>query len=114
MGRIFIHYYALHIYTPMNIYKVTCMQTLYNEYGFGLFDRGIRRMVEHRHGGVFDFQALWSIRERLSEAMLCDGHNYKYDVSLPLGRLYDLVTDVRQRVSHVSTRVIGYGHVGDG
>jgi len=43
-----------------------------------------------------------------------DGYCYKYDVSIPLPALYQLVEDMRARVQHVATRVVGYGHVGDG
>ena len=43
-----------------------------------------------------------------------DGYCYKYDVSLPLPHFYQLVLDMRQRLGSSVTRVIGYGHVGDG
>ena len=65
--------------------------------------------------GLFSFcQALWSLRERLAEGLLHDGYCYKYDVSLPLSSFYQLVVDMRQRVSGSAKRVVGYGHVGDG
>ena len=59
-------------------------------------------------------QELWEVRERLAEALLCDGHTYKYDVSLPLSSYYELVTAMRDRLAGKATRVIAYGHVGDG
>ena len=59
-------------------------------------------------------KAIWSLRERLAEALMHDGYCYKYDVSLPLSSFYQLVLDMRQRVSGSAKRVIGYGHVGDG
>ncbi|KAK7473304.1 hypothetical protein BaRGS_00035436 [Batillaria attramentaria] len=59
-------------------------------------------------------QAIWSLRERLAEALLHDGYCYKYDVSLPLSAFYQLVIDMRQRLEGAATRVVGYGHVGDG
>lgn len=59
-------------------------------------------------------QAIWSLRERLAEALLHDGYCYKYDVSLPLSVFYQLVEDMRARVKGAATRVVGYGHVGDG
>lgn len=43
-----------------------------------------------------------------------DGYCYKYDVSLPLLNFYDLVVDMRDRLGDKVTRVVGYGHVGDG
>jgi len=31
---------------------------------------------------------VWPLRERLAEALLKDGYNYKYDISLPLNVFY--------------------------
>ncbi|XP_019618594.1 PREDICTED: D-2-hydroxyglutarate dehydrogenase, mitochondrial-like [Branchiostoma belcheri] len=59
-------------------------------------------------------QSIWSIRERLAEALLHDGYVYKYDISLPLANFYDLVIDMRERVDDLATRVVAYGHLGDG
>ncbi|XP_056915505.1 D-2-hydroxyglutarate dehydrogenase, mitochondrial [Takifugu flavidus] len=59
-------------------------------------------------------KALWSLRERITEAMAHDGYTYKYDVSLPVEELYQLVTDMRERVGGRAKSVVGYGHVGDG
>lgn len=59
-------------------------------------------------------QALWALRERISEALSHDGYVYKYDLSLPLDRLYDLVDDLRARLGPSAKHVVGYGHLGDG
>ncbi|KAM4869221.1 D-2-hydroxyglutarate dehydrogenase, mitochondrial isoform X2 [Urocitellus parryii] len=59
-------------------------------------------------------QALWALRERITEALSRDGYVYKYDVSLPVERLYDLVTDLRARLGSQARHVVGYGHLGDG
>ncbi|KAM9501109.1 D-2-hydroxyglutarate dehydrogenase, mitochondrial [Clarias gariepinus] len=59
-------------------------------------------------------KALWSIRERITEALRYDGYTYKYDVSLPLEKIYDLVTDMKSHLGNRATNVLGYGHVGDG
>uniref|UniRef100_A0A672TAR1 D-2-hydroxyglutarate dehydrogenase, mitochondrial n=1 Tax=Sinocyclocheilus grahami TaxID=75366 RepID=A0A672TAR1_SINGR len=45
-------------------------------------------------------KALWSLRERVTEALTHEGYTYKYDISLSVEKIYDLVG--------------GYGHVGDG
>ena len=50
----------------------------------------------------------------MAEGLLHDGYCYKYDVSLPLQKFYDLVRDMRERMGDKATRVVGYGHVGDG
>ncbi|XP_040982697.1 D-2-hydroxyglutarate dehydrogenase, mitochondrial isoform X2 [Aquila chrysaetos chrysaetos] len=57
---------------------------------------------------------LWSLRERITEALTHDGYVYKYDISLPVGKLYDLVTDMRARLGQSAKNVVGYGHLGDG
>lgn len=57
-------------------------------------------------------QMLWSLRERITEALTHDGCVYKYDISLPVGRLYDLVTDMRARLGRSAKNVVGYGHLG--
>ncbi|XP_074547787.1 D-2-hydroxyglutarate dehydrogenase, mitochondrial [Halichoeres trimaculatus] len=59
-------------------------------------------------------KALWSMRERVTEALTHDGFTYKYDISLPLERLYQLVTDMRAHLGQRAKSVVGYGHVGDG
>lgn len=57
---------------------------------------------------------LWALRERITEALSRDGYVYKYDLSLPLDRLYDLVGDLRARLGPSAKHVVGYGHLGDG
>uniref|UniRef100_A0A7N6BHR3 D-2-hydroxyglutarate dehydrogenase, mitochondrial n=1 Tax=Anabas testudineus TaxID=64144 RepID=A0A7N6BHR3_ANATE len=59
-------------------------------------------------------KALWSMRERVTEALTHDGFTYKYDISLPVERIYQLVTDMRQHLGDRAKSVVGYGHVGDG
>ncbi|NXJ70793.1 D2HDH protein, partial [Rostratula benghalensis] len=60
------------------------------------------------------FLLLWSLRERITEALTHDGYVYKYDISLPVGKLYDLVGDTRARLGRRAKNVVGYGHLGDG
>jgi len=61
-------------------------------------------------------KAIWEVRERITEALRHDGYVYKYDISLPLPKLYDVVADTRKRFEGNSgvTRVVGFGHMGDG
>jgi FAD/FMN-containing dehydrogenase len=55
---------------------------------------------------------LWSIREDITVGLTAAGHVLKYDVSVPLDTMYDLVEDIRERVGD-DARVLGYGHLGD-
>ncbi|XP_056151249.1 D-2-hydroxyglutarate dehydrogenase, mitochondrial [Lampris incognitus] len=59
-------------------------------------------------------KALWSMRERVTEALTHDGFTYKYDISLPVEQIYQLVTDMREHLRGKAKSVVGYGHVGDG
>ncbi|XP_021401080.2 D-2-hydroxyglutarate dehydrogenase, mitochondrial isoform X1 [Lonchura striata] len=59
-------------------------------------------------------KVLWSLRERITEALTHEGYVYKYDISLPVEKLYDLVTDMRARLGQSAKNVVGYGHLGDG
>ncbi|XP_031813308.1 D-2-hydroxyglutarate dehydrogenase, mitochondrial isoform X1 [Sarcophilus harrisii] len=56
---------------------------------------------------------LWALRERITEALSCDGYVYKYDISLPVEKLYDLVLDIRSRLGESAKSVVGYGHLGE-
>jgi len=62
---------------------------------------------------------LWRLREDLSVGVSRRGHVFKYDVSLPLARMYSLVEATRERLSvrgwdARGVRPVGYGHLGDG
>ncbi|XP_075385175.1 D-2-hydroxyglutarate dehydrogenase, mitochondrial isoform X2 [Tenrec ecaudatus] len=59
-------------------------------------------------------KVLWALRERVTEALSRDGYVYKYDLSLPVDCLYDLVVELRARLGSRARAVVGYGHLGDG
>ena len=62
-------------------------------------------------------KSLWSIREGATEGLArAGGGVYKYDVSVSLECLYDLVEETRRHVKGVDgvVDVVGYGHIGDG
>jgi FAD/FMN-containing dehydrogenase len=69
------------------------------------------------------FKALWGWREGITESLSHLGGTYKYDVSIPLSELYQLVDDCRQRLTEKGfvgdddsfpvRAVVGYGHMGD-
>lgn len=68
-------------------------------------------------------KSLWSWREGISECMGHWGGTYKYDVSIPLPQLYQLVEDTKKRILEAGligdgedypvVEVVGYGHMGD-
>ncbi|KAK3739848.1 hypothetical protein QZH41_009093 [Actinostola sp. cb2023] len=57
---------------------------------------------------------IWKVRECIAESLKKEGYSYKYDLSLPITKLYDLVPHMRKRLSDKATNVLGYGHLGDG
>ena len=68
-------------------------------------------------------QTLWSWREGITESLSHFGGTYKYDVSIPLSELYQLVEDTKDRLTKLGLvgdddnypvrDVVGYGHMGD-
>jgi FAD/FMN-containing dehydrogenase len=69
------------------------------------------------------FQSLWSLRELIPESAGKSGSVYKYDVSVPVGKMYSLVEKMRTRLEEKGVygkddspirAVAGYGHMGDG
>ncbi|KAI8808718.1 hypothetical protein BJ742DRAFT_677575 [Cladochytrium replicatum] len=70
----------------------------------------------------------WALREGFPEACSKSGKVYKYDISMPVPVLYQMVEDVRNHLTSLNlydpsatsygparvTSVAGYGHVGDG
>lgn len=61
-------------------------------------------------------QALWRLRESISEAQKPEGVSLKHDVSVPLGRLARFVEEASAAVEAAvpGVRVVAFGHVGDG
>lgn len=66
---------------------------------------------------------LWSLREGFTEALGKEPAVYKYDISMPVPKLYECVQDMRQHLrdggvfgnqDSAVTDVVAYGHVGDG
>ncbi|OWZ53847.1 hypothetical protein LQV05_006572 [Cryptococcus neoformans] len=72
------------------------------------------------------FQSIWSLRELIPESAGKAGSVYKYDVSVPVGKMYGLVEKMRERLRKQGVlegdgnpegpirAVAGYGHMGDG
>lgn len=59
-------------------------------------------------------KSLWFIRESVPESVSKAGKVYKYDISIPVSKMYDIVVDMRKRLAHLPhAQVSGYGHLGD-
>lgn len=58
---------------------------------------------------------IWKLREHIAESLLHDGDGcFKYDISLPVDAMYEIVDVMREKFGHKTNRIVGYGHFGDG
>ncbi|CAB3989332.1 D-2-hydroxyglutarate dehydrogenase, mitochondrial [Paramuricea clavata] len=57
---------------------------------------------------------IWAVRENIAAGLLEIGYVYKYDVSIPVPRLYEIVEDLRNKIGDKVITIVGYGHIGDG
>lgn len=75
--------------------------------------------LEYAQDGTLAFdetsaQSLWKMRETISESLRRDGgpRLFKYDISMPLPVMYEIIQDMRKRLGDTA-RVFGFGHLGD-
>ena len=61
-------------------------------------------------------QSLWALREGTSEAQKREGPSVKHDVSVPVSRIAELLTDGSAALERdfPGSRVVAFGHAGDG
>ncbi|MFF7710962.1 FAD-linked oxidase C-terminal domain-containing protein [Pseudomonas sp. NPDC007930] len=61
-------------------------------------------------------EAMWQLRENMSEAQAREGRNMKHDISLPLSRLEAFVASTEQQLAEQfpGVRHYTFGHLGDG
>ncbi|MEI2417782.1 FAD-binding oxidoreductase [Orrella sp. JC864] len=61
-------------------------------------------------------QALWKLREEISEAQRADGPHIKHDVSLPIEHIPAFMVSAERRIRalHADIRPYVFGHFGDG
>ena len=65
---------------------------------------------------IDQFRQFWALRENISEAQSAEGKNIKHDISVPISRIPDFIeeTDAQIQAAHPQTRMIVFGHLGDG
>lgn len=61
-------------------------------------------------------EALWALRESISDAEKIDGPSLKHDISVPVSEMPSFLERERDRVerSFPGARIIAFGHLGDG
>ncbi|ABC21247.1 FAD-binding oxidoreductase [Rhodospirillum rubrum] len=81
----------------------------------GAFDEGI--ISDAVLAGSLEQQAaLWRLREGLSEAQKFEGASIKHDVSVPISRVVEFITEASAAVERAlpGIRPCPFGHIGDG
>ena len=60
--------------------------------------------------------ALWALRENISEAQKIEGVSIKHDVSVPVSRIAEFIAraDAALRGNFPEVRIVCFGHIGDG
>jgi D-2-hydroxyglutarate dehydrogenase len=53
------------------------------------------------------------LREFITEGLTKKGAVYKYDISIPIHLMYEIVEIFRKRLENTSLEVFGFGHMGD-
>jgi FAD/FMN-containing dehydrogenase len=61
-------------------------------------------------------QALWSLRENISEAQRIEGFSVKHDVSVPVSRVPQLIDEGKRALEAAfpGIDIVAFGHLGDG
>ena len=67
-------------------------------------------------GSVAQAEALWALRENISEAQKIEGISIKHDVSLPVSRIPEFLARAQAALCAVwpDVRIVAFGHLGDG
>jgi FAD/FMN-containing dehydrogenase len=62
------------------------------------------------------FNALWALREDISEAQASEGKNIKHDISIPISQIPSFVAETHALIaaSFPGVRMVTFGHLGDG
>lgn len=67
-------------------------------------------------GSLSQAEALWALRENISEAQKIEGFSIKHDISVPVSRVPDFLeaAEAALRAAYPDVRIVVFGHFGDG
>jgi FAD/FMN-containing dehydrogenase len=62
------------------------------------------------------FDALWALRENISEAQAAEGKNIKHDIALPISSIPEFIEQTNSEIAQAypDVRMVIFGHMGDG
>jgi FAD/FMN-containing dehydrogenase len=65
---------------------------------------------------IAQFNAIWSLREDISEAQAAEGKTIKHDISLPISTIAVFIDQVTKQLldQFLNIRMVVFGHLGDG
>jgi FAD/FMN-containing dehydrogenase len=65
---------------------------------------------------IAQFNAIWSLREDISEAQAAEGKTIKHDISLPISVIPPFIEQVSKQLldRFANVRMVVFGHLGDG
>ena len=77
---------------------------------------GARRSTRRSRARRRRRDALWALRENLSEGQRREGPNIKHDIAVPVSRIPAFLVDARRSLSEAfpGVRFVTFGHLGDG
>jgi len=95
--------------------SVTAVRTLAESALGAAIEGGIVRDVALAESEA-QANALWALRENISEAQTAEGKNIKHDVSVPASRIAAFIeeTDTALARAFRGVRMVTFGHLGDG
>lgn len=67
-------------------------------------------------GSLAQAEALWALRENISEAQRLEGLSIKHDIAVPVSRIPAFLSAAGSRLRAVwpDVRIVAFGHIGDG
>ncbi|ENO90180.1 putative glycolate oxidase subunit GlcD [Thauera linaloolentis 47Lol = DSM 12138] len=67
-------------------------------------------------GNLAQAEALWALRENISEAQRIEGISIKHDIAIPVSRIPAFLERARAALQHAwpDVRIVAFGHIGDG
>jgi len=81
----------------------------------GLFETGFLQDVVIAQN-LSQAENFWSLRENMSEAQKREGGSIKHDVSVPLSKISEFLSETRHMITQMmpDARICAFGHIGDG
>lgn len=79
------------------------------------FEAGLARDAVVAQSGA-QAEALWALRENISEAQRIEGVSIKHDIAVPVSRVPEFLAQAGQALTArwPDTRIVAFGHIGDG